>query len=397
MKGNIKQLAILGGSSLFSKPLHVGGPNQGDSTKLLERLATILNENRLTNRGPFVREFEEKIADYINVKHCIAMCNGTIALEIAERAMNLKGEVIVPAFTFIATPHSLQWQEITPVFCDIDPITHNIDPQKVETLITPKTSAILGVHLWGRPCDIEALSQVAKKHNLQLLFDASHAFSNSYRGKKIGGFGDAEIFSFHATKFINSFEGGAVTTNNDELAEKIRLMQNFGFKGLDSVNHIGTNGKMNEVSAAMGLTSFESLDAFLEINKRNYEAYHEGLANIDGIKIVEYPKQENCNYQYIVFEIDKEHFGLSRDLLLAILRRENVYARRYFYPGCHRMEPYKSFFPNAGLLLSQTEKLTEKVICLPTGTRVNLDNIGKITELILFVKANAQYIADTLY
>ena len=181
------------------------------------------------------------------------MCNATVALEIAIRAMGMSGEVIVPSFTFVATAHALQWQEITPVFCDIDPRTHNLDPNRIEEMITPRTTGIIGVHVWGRPCAVDALAEIAQRRHLKLLFDAAHAFGCSYQGQMIGNFGDAEVFSFHATKFFNTFEGGAVVTNDDELAAKMRLMKNFGFHGYDNVIYVGTNGKMSEVSAAMGL------------------------------------------------------------------------------------------------------------------------------------------------
>ena len=187
----------------------------------------MLDRRRLTNRGPFVRQLEERIADYVGVNHCIAMTNGTIALEIAIRALGMTGEVIVPSMTFIATAHSLQWQQIKPVFCDIDPATHNVDPNRIEELITPLTTGIIGVHVWGRPCEIDLLSENAGRNNLKLLFDAAHAFGCSYKGKMIGNFGDAEVLSFHATKFFNTFEGGAVLTNDDLLAEKNRLMKNW--------------------------------------------------------------------------------------------------------------------------------------------------------------------------
>src|ERR1035441_9571296 len=254
----------------FPSPLHVGRPNQGNRQRLIERINDMLDRNWLTNNGPFVQEFEKRVAEFVGVKHCIAMCNATVALEIATRALGLKGEVIVPAFTFIATAHSLQWQEITPVFCDIDPRTHNLDPARVEELITPKTTGIIGVHLWGRPCDVEALTEIAQRRNLTLMFDAAHAFGCSYGGKMIGGFGLAEVFSFHATKFCQTFEGGAIVTDNDELATKIRLMKNFGFGGYDNVIYIGTNGKMTEICAAMGLTNLESLEDFVAANRRNY-------------------------------------------------------------------------------------------------------------------------------
>jgi dTDP-4-amino-4,6-dideoxygalactose transaminase len=201
----------------------------------------------------------------------------------------------------------------------------------------------------------------------------------------IGGFGNAEIFSFHATKFLNTFEGGAVVTNDDDLAEKIRLMKNFGFARLDNVIHLGTNGKMDEMAAAMGVVSLESLDAFIEINRRNFEAYRDCLSGIPGITLVLYDINERGNYQYIILEINAEETGISRDGLMKILHAENIRARRYFYPGCHRMEPYRSFYPNAGLLLPETEKLSERVLCLPTGTTVNARDIQNICGIIRFV------------
>lgn len=395
-KQRLDELAIFGGKPTFNDTLHVGRPNIGNREKLLSRFNDLLDRHWLTNRGPFVREFEQRIADMLGVKHCIAMCNGTVALEIAVRALGMKGEVIVPSFTFIATAHCLQWQEITPVFCDVDLVTHNINPARVDRLITPRTTGIIGVHVWGRPCDIEALETIAKKHNLRLLFDASHAFGSSHKGKMIGGLGDAEVFSFHATKFMNTLEGGAIVTNNDGLAEKMRLMKNFGFAGLDNVIYLGTNGKMNEVSAAMGLTSLESLDAFVNSNYRNYCAYRTHLAGVPGIKLHEYDEREKNNFQYIVIEIDPNKTGISRDQLIKILHAENIRARRYFYPGCHRMEPYRSYYPNAGLLLPETEKLSERVSCLPTGTAVQLGDIGKICQIIQLVLENGPELRQRL-
>src|SRR4051794_14306014 len=220
MKTEISHLAALGGSPVFNAPVYVGRPNIGNRERLLERINDMLDRRWLSNNGPYVQEFERKVAEYLGVRHCIAMCNGTVALEIAIRATGLRGEVIVPSFTFIATAHALQWQEITPVFCDIDPRTHLIDPAQLQRLITPRTTGIIGVHTWGQPCDIEALTQIAERRGLTLLFDASHAFGCSYNGKMVGGFGAAEVFSFHATKFFNTFEGGAIVTNNDDLATK---------------------------------------------------------------------------------------------------------------------------------------------------------------------------------
>ncbi len=395
-KTSNKRLAILGGQPAFPKQLHVGRPNVGNRERLLARINDMLDRDWLTNNGPFVGEFEQKVADLLGVKHCVCMCNGTVALEIAIRALGLHGEVIVPSFTFIATAHALQWQEITPVFCDIDPATHCMDPRKVEELITPRTTGIIGVHIWGRPCEVGALAEIAKRRGLKLMFDAAHAFGCSHDGKMIGGFGECEVFSFHATKFFNTFEGGAVTTNNDELAAKMRLMKNFGFAGMDKVIYIGTNGKMSEVSAAMGLTSLESLDEFIAANKANYDAYRRELESLPGLTMVRYDEGEKNNNQYIIVKVDESVFGLSRDELVHVLHAENVRARRYFYPGCHRMEPYRSYFPHAGLLLPETERLCQRVMSLPTGTAVGDPEIVKIAGIIRTALANAAAVKENI-
>ena len=396
MKRDIEDLAIFGGEPAFEEKLYVGRPNIGNRERLLERINDLLDRRWLTNNGPYLHEFERCLADMVGVKHCIAICNGTVALEIVIRALGLTGEVIVPAFTFIATAHALRWQEITPVFCDIDPCTHNINPHKIEDMITPLTSGIIGVHVWGRPCDIESLAEIARRHKLKLLFDAAHAFGCSYRGRMIGNFGNAEVFSFHATKFVNTFEGGAVATNDDDLAAEIRLMKNFGFTWYDKVDYIGTNGKMNEVSAAMGLTSLESMDEFIAVNYRNYKQYQSELEGIPGIQLIKFDETERCNYQYIVLKIDEHIAGLSRDQFVEILHAENVLARRYFYPGCHRMEPYRSYFPHAGLLLPNTEHVVRQVMSLPTGTAIESDDVSKLCEIIHFSSINSQAVKKRL-
>jgi dTDP-4-amino-4,6-dideoxygalactose transaminase len=395
-KSDLTRLAIFGGKPAFSEKLHVGRPNIGDRNRLLDRINKILDNHWLTNDGPNVREFESRIAELSGTKHCVAMCNATVALEIVIRALGLSGEVIVPSFTFIATAHALQWQEITPVFCDIDAQTHNLDPERVEQAITSRTTGIIGVHLWGRACDVEALTKVAAARNLKLLFDAAHAFGCSHRQEMVGSFGDAEVFSFHATKFLNSFEGGAVVTNHARLADKMRLMRNFGFAGYDQVVHLGTNGKMSEVSAAMGLTALESLDEFIAVNYLNYKQYQKELDGLPGVYLLTYDETEKCNYQYIVLEIDDTITDISRDELLKILWAENVIARRYFYPGCHRMEPYRSYFPQAGLLLPETERLADRVLVLPTGTALNPEDIRKLCGIIRTVVSNGAQVTELL-
>jgi dTDP-4-amino-4,6-dideoxygalactose transaminase len=377
-----KVLALLGGAPAFEQPVHVGRPNIGDRDRLIERIDEMLERRWLTNRGPFVVEFERRIADLVGVRHCIAMCNATVALEIAIRALGLRGEVIVPSFTFVATAHALQWQEITPVFCDLDPTTHNIDPIQVERMITPRTSGIIGVHVWGRPCDTNALQAIAARRGIALMYDAAHAFHCGHQGKMIGSFGSCEVFSFHATKFLNTFEGGAVVTNDDQLAARLRLMQNFGFTDYDNVEYIGTNGKMSEVSAAMGLTGLESLSEFVRVNLRNYQQYVTQLEGIPGLSLIRHDRSQPGNFQYVVAEVDAEKAGLSRDELQKALMAENVLARRYFYPGCHRMEPYRSYFPHARLMLPNTEWLSDRVLVLPTGTALSSNDISTICNII---------------
>ena len=376
-------LAVLGGRPAFSEPLHVGRPNQGDRQQLLARVNEILDRNWLTNDGPFVTDFEQRLARSLGVAHVVATCNATVALEIAIRALGMTGEVIVPSFTFVATAHALQWQEITPVFADVDPRTHNLDPAQVESLITPRTTGILGVHLWGRPAPVDELGAIAERHGLGLLYDAAHAVGVSSGGTRIGGFGDAEVFSFHATKVLNSFEGGAVATNDDALAEKIRLMRNFGFGGVDSVVHLGTNGKMTEVCAAMGITSLEALGHFVAVNEANHRDYRRAFEEIAGIEVLDQGAGpgERRNFHYVVTELDGS-FGLTRDELCAVLAAEGVLARRYFSPGVHRMEPYRTAMPTVGRRLPHTEALAKRVLVLPNGVAVGREHIDAIAAVV---------------
>ena len=379
-------LAINGSPPAFSEPLHVGRPNIGDREAFLARVNRILDNQWLTNNGPMVQEFEQRIATHLGVKHCIAMCNGTIALEIAIRALGLEGEVIVPSWTFVATAHALYWQGITPVFADIDPATHNLDPDAVRRMITPRTTGIIGVHLWGRAAPIDELQTIADEHGLKLMFDAAHAFGSTYRGQSIGRFGACEVFSFHATKAFNTMEGGAVTTDDDDLAEALRLMRNFGFKGYDNVIHPGTNGKMIEVCAAMGLANLESIDNVFAANYRNLAAYKADLQDLPGIRVLDYDPDERNSHHYVVLEIN-ERSNATRDQVIAALHAENVLARKYFWPGCHDMKPYRDLFPHAGLMLSGTRQVADRVIVLPTGTAIGVSDIASISSIIRLLAA----------
>jgi dTDP-4-amino-4,6-dideoxygalactose transaminase len=396
IKKSMNDLAIFGGQASFQEVLHVGRPNIGDKERLLQRISEVIDRRWLTNSGPCVEELEKGLRQLLAVSHCDCMCNATDALQLAMRAMEMSGEVIVPAFTFIATAHAVQWLGFTPVFCDVDPRTHTIDPARVEELITPRTSGIVAVHLWGQPCNIEALEDIANRHNLKLLFDAAHAFNCSWRGRMIGNFGGAEVFSFHATKFFNTFEGGALATNNDELALRARRMRNFGFVGMDQTDALGTNAKMSEASASMGLTNLESLPDFIETNRRNYVAYRLGLEGIPGIRMLEYDTTEKRNYQYIVLEVDDSQVGLSRDAFRDIFWAENVLARRYFYPGCHRMQPYASNLSSTAGRLPVTEQLARSVLVLPTGTAVTGDQVAAICSILRFAAEHGADVARRL-
>lgn len=381
LKSHPADLAIHGEKPEFDQPLHVGRPNIPNRTNLQARLNQILDNVWLTNDGPFVREFERMVASITDTKHCIATSSGTSALEIAAAALNLTGEVIVPAMTFIATPHAFSWRGLKPVFADIDPETCCICPKHVEQLITPATSAIVGVHLWGRPCHTQVLSGIADRHRVKLLFDSSHAFGCSHEGRMIGGFGDAEVFSFHATKFVSAGEGGAVVTNDDEVASRLRGIRNFGFTGVDQVGMVGTNAKMNEMSAAFGISSLEEISSIVSSNQTIREAYRRELESLPGIRLHDLGDGETNNFQYVVARIDEREAGITRDQLLQILQAENVLARRYFYPGCHRSLPYGSI-ETPGADLPITDQVANEVLCLPTGWSVSPKDVSIIGQLI---------------
>lgn len=374
-------LAILGGRPRFAQPLHVGRPNLGNPAGALERISQAFSNRRLTNDGPFLREFEQRIADRLGVAHCVAVCNGTLGLELVCRALGLTGEVIVPSFTFIATIHALWSVGLRPVFCDVDPLTHTLDPRAVEPLIGPGTAAVLGVHLWGNACDVHSLEQLAAAHRLRLLFDAAHSFACGHQGRMIGAFGDAEVFSFHATKFVHSCEGGAITTSSDELAAELRLMRNFGFAGYDRVVGWGTNAKLSELHAAVGLASLDNLEVFVEVNRRNSRHYGESLSGMPGLQIAAAPRDLVHNHQYVVVEVDDRACPLTRDELLRVLQAEGVLARRYFSPGCHRADPYRQSQLRSGPL-DVTNRLCDSLLQLPTGTGVSAADIDQIGEIV---------------
>jgi dTDP-4-amino-4,6-dideoxygalactose transaminase len=386
---DLQDLAALGGSPAFAVPLHVGRPNIGNRALLHDRIDGALDRRWLANDGPLVKEFEGRVAELAGVEHCIATASATAGLQLVARALDLSGEVVLPSFTFIGTAHALSWLGITPVFADIDPHTHTLDPRAVERAVTARTTAIVGVHVWGRPCDVDALEEIAGRYGVALVFDAAHALGCSYRRRPVGGHGNAEVLSFHATKVASAGEGGAVTTNDPELAHRVRLMRNFGFVAYDQVAGIGTNAKMSELSAAMGLTSLDAFDEFVEVNRRNQARYALELAGIPGLGLIDHAPAERHNYQYVVAEFEAP--GL-RDELVNVLHAENALVRRYFAPGCHRLEPYVSEAPP----LPATEALCDRVLALPTGTSISEDDIATICAIIRLAVARADELRELL-
>ena len=362
--------------------LFVGRPNIPNIDNFLGNSRKILESKWLTNHGPMVTELESRLADYLGVKHVITVCNATIGLMVVIKALGLKGEVILPSFTFIASAHVLEWEGIKPVFCDIDPNTHNIDATKIEALITENTTAIMGVHIWGRPCLHDELLAIARKHNLKLFYDAAHAFGTTYKMQPIASLEDISVLSFHATKSFNTFEGGAIVTNYDELAKKAELMCRYSFEGEDNVTGLGINAKMTDIHAAMGLCNLDEYPSVVEHNKKVYEFYREKLSEINGISLIDYSENEINNYHYVILEIDKHSYGLSRDDLYLKLRDNGIMARRYFYPGCHKSQPYVKQYSN--LQLPHTEQLCQAVLALPGGS--GIDNFNHISKIIQIIK-----------
>lgn len=389
-KAVVTDLALFGGEPEFAEPIVFGSPNIGRRDVLFDRLNAVLDSRWLSNGGRMSREFERRVAEIAGTRYCVATCNATSALQLALRAGNVTGEVIVPSFTFAATVHAVAWMGLRPVLCDVDSITGSMDASHVEALIGPQTGAILGVHLWGLPCHPQRLERLARRYRIPLVFDAAHAFGCSWRGRSIGGFGDAEVFSFHATKFINSFEGGALVTDNADIAASAAQMRNFGIAGQDTVESVGLNAKMSEAAAAMGLTSLDHMDEFVAVNRANYCAYRARLAGVSGLRVLDIDEQQRSNYQYVVAVLHQGRAGLSRDRLLEILAAENVAARRYFYPGCHRMAPYRTTRSFPG-----TDRLAQEAFVLPTGTRVDQHQVARICELIRFAVEHADTIGES--
>lgn len=385
------ELAIITGRPTFKSPIHVGFPIMEDDTR--ERFQNLLSEafdrNYLTNNGPLVRRLETQIAELHEVKHCVAVCSGTLAQMLLMKALGLRGQVILPSFTFLATAHASVWQDLEPVFCDISRKSLLIDPDKVEKLITAATSAIIGVHLFGNVCDVKRLRTIARKHDLKLIFDAAQSFNCSKGRTTVGGFGDAEVLSFHATKIFSTFEGGAVLTDDAHLADRIRSSRNFGFEGDANVTTLGINAKMSEASAAMGLASFPAIPERIERGRRTFELYRDRLSSLPGIRFQDFEEQGQSNFHYVVALVDEGDFGVSRDVLFRVLHEENVLVQKYFSPGCHRMPFYRNLSPNTEWDLPVTEDISDRVLCFPSNPPNPAKDVDTISTILMTVHQHA--------
>lgn len=326
------------------------------------------------------KQFQANLIDYLGVSHIDLFSNGHMALEMAIQAMGLTGEVITSPFTFASTTHAIVRNGLTPVFCDIDANTYTIDVNRIEALITDKTCAIIPVHVYGNICDVEAIDRIAKKHNLKVIYDAAHAFAVKYNGVGVGNFGDASMFSFHATKVFHSIEGGAVCFHDDEYGLDLYRLKNFGIRGPETVDAVGANAKMNEFSAAMGICNLRHLDAEIAKRKAVVERYRERLSGIDGIKLN--AVQENVQSNYAYFPVVFDGYKYTRDEICEKLKEHDIIARKYFYPITNAFDCYKDQH-DAKAETPVAYDISFKVVTLPLYADLSLDDVDKICDIIL--------------
>jgi dTDP-4-amino-4,6-dideoxygalactose transaminase len=382
------ELAIFSGTPRFPNPVHVGAPAVEPAVR--QRFHALMDEafdrNHLTNDGPFVRRLEEEIARLHDVRHCVALANATLAQILLLKAMGLEsGEVIVPSFTFVATAHACLWQGLRPVFADVEPETLTLDPADCARRVTSRTVGLVATHIFGNLADTEALARFSHTRGIFPAFDAAHAFDCDRGGVRPGGFDAPEFLSFHATKAFGTFEGGAVLTRDGALAERLRHLRNFGFRGFDDVTWLGINAKMCEAAAAMGLASLPDFPARRERFAAAHAGYAATFAGVPGLRILPVGTRGRTNYRYFAMFVEEAEFGLSRDALYEALWRENVLARRYFHPGCHRMAFYRERNAPPSPPLAVTEAACERILCLPTGMddpEVSARQIGELVHVI---------------
>lgn len=361
--------------------INVTQSSMPDFDEYTDEIKELWDSRWLTNMGVKHKQFQSDLKKYLNVEQIDLFCNGHMALEMAIQAMGLTGEVITTPFTFASTTHAIVRNGLTPVFCDIDPVTFTIDTSKIEELITEKTSAIIPVHVYGNICNMEEIERIAKKHNLKVIYDAAHAFGVKYKGVGIGNFGDASMFSFHATKVFHSVEGGAVCFHNEDYGLELYRLKNFGIRGPEVVDAVGANAKMNEFCAAMGICNLRHIDGEIEKRKAVVQRYRQNLENIDGIQLSPIQNDVQPNYAYFPVLFDKDIFGLSRDEVCNILKENDIGARKYFYPLTNTFDCYKDIFDanNTPVALDSSKK----VLTLPLFADLSLNTVDKICNLFL--------------
>jgi dTDP-4-amino-4,6-dideoxygalactose transaminase len=369
----------------FKDPIYVTRPMLADLEEVHQELREIWDSQWLTNGAAKHQKLEEELKKTLGVPGLSIFNNGTIALIVAIQSLRLSGEVVTTPFTFPATTHVLPWNNITPVFCDIDETTLTLDADKLEKAITPKTTGILGVHVYGMPCNVQKIQEIADRYGLRVIYDAAHAFGTEIDGRGIGTFGDISMFSFHATKLFHTLEGGALTFNAPQLKARIDLLKNFGIKNEEEVVMPGINGKMNEVQAAIGLLNLKHIDEERRKRQAVVETYKQNLADIEGIRIFEIPTDIKNSYQYFIIRVGRQ-YGMSRDELHLKLKEYNVITRKYFYPLCSDYSCY-SYLPSANpASLPVAHEAVKEVLCLPLYGALSMDEVEKICQLIRMLK-----------
>ena len=346
----------------------------------MEAIAPVWESAWLTNMGVNHQKLMEELKVYLEVPEVSLFTNGHMALELCIQAMGLKGEIITTPFTFASTTHAIVRNGITPVFCDIEPRNFTLDPTKIEELITPNTSAIVPVHVYGSICDVEAIEDIAKRHNLKVIYDAAHAFGVKYKGQGVGNFGDASMYSFHATKVFHTIEGGAITTDDKELINKLWRLKDFGIKDEEVVDGIGANAKMNEFCAVMGLLNLKYVDAEIEKRRLIAERYRENLTDIMGLRLLKEQEDVQSNYAYFPIVIEEHMYGADRQQVKDKLEKYNIHVRKYFYPLTSDMDCYEGRFDSS---LTPIAKWTaDRVLTLPMYGSLELDDVDRICEII---------------
>lgn len=366
----------------LTKPIFVTQPSLPPFVEFAELLKQIWDKKTLTNNGPFHQQFEKELAAYLDVKYISLFSNGTLALITALQAMRITGEVITTPFSFVATTHSLWWNNIKPVFVDIEADFCNLDAEKIESAITPQTTAIMPVHVYGNPCHVDKIQKIADAYGLKIIYDAAHAFGVRLDGNSILNYGDLSILSFHATKVFNTIEGGAIICHDEKTKIRIDFLKNFGYDGELRVVAPGINAKMNEVQAAYGLLQLKYVDEAIAKRKIICELYKELLNNIKGLSFQTELDGIKNNYAYFPIFIDEEDFEMNRDSLNDFLKNHNIYGRRYFYPLISQFPTYKGLISANPLNLPVAELKTKQVLCLPIYPDLDLSDVKKICSLI---------------